>query len=137
MWAFLHPAQLKSNTNGLVVIHFDRFHNGSPQKAPITYLLNKYILIIGRGSETGQLTFHVTSVIQYCVMGRISMWKFTVNSNLSVILNTISSEWILTMPGLEWLCSKNPFAFSLKVQEDFCLIVLSFKYKKQEFLSKC
>lgn len=49
---FLNPNQLKSNTNGLVLIHFDRLHNGSPQKAPIPYLLNKYILIIGKGSET-------------------------------------------------------------------------------------
>lgn len=33
VWALLSPAQLKSNTNGLVLIHLDRLHNASPQKA--------------------------------------------------------------------------------------------------------
>ena len=41
----------------IILIHFDRLHNASPQKAPITYLLNTYMLITGRGPETGQWHF--------------------------------------------------------------------------------
>ena len=46
----------------IILIHLDRLHNASPQKAPITYLLNTYMLITGRGRQLLSLSAQTLEV---------------------------------------------------------------------------
>ena len=86
----------------IILIHLDRLHNASPQKAPITYLLNTYMLITGRGPETGQR--HFVLLMLFSIMQREvhTHKKFIHCKWQCVIMNIITNlEGILTVSRLE------------------------------------